>query len=224
MSSKTISLARPYAEKLAADKSENITFDTNDTAERANYSEITFSEPAEGECSATWGEDGDEKIEEPAPTPAPAPKRAKISPDDQDFYKCVTARDYDSYLRKYPNGKHRAEAAQALAGLVNQVDHTAKGQVLEEITPGQTPSGPPPMVDGSDFRVRNSNTSINLRLGSSGGGFSRVSSDAPSRNSGMRSSSGGMHSGGGGMRSSGSSHSSSHSSGGGPSNRHSRPH
>ena len=26
-----------------------------------------FSEPAEGECSATWGEDGDEKIEEPAP-------------------------------------------------------------------------------------------------------------------------------------------------------------
>ena len=165
-----------------------------------------------------------EKIEEPAPTPAPAPKRAKISPDDQDFYKCVTARDYDSYLRKYPNGKHRAEAAQALAGLVNQVDHTAKGQVLEEITPGQTPSGPPPMVDGSDFRVRNSNTSINLRLGSSGGGFSRVSSDAPSRNSGMRSSSGGMHSGGGGMRSSGSSHSSSHSSGGGPSNRHSRPH
>ena len=153
-----------------------------------------------------------EKIEEPAPTPAPAPKRAKISPDDQDFYKCVTARDYDSYLRKYPNGKHRAEAAQALAGLVNQVDHTAKGQVLEEITPGQTPSGPPPMVDGSDFRVRNSNTSINLRLGSSGGGFSRVSSDAPSRSSGMHS--------GGGMRSSGSSH----SSGGGPSNRHSRPH
>ena len=55
------------AEKLAADKSENITFDTNDTAERANYSEMTFSEPAEGECSATWGEDGDEKIEEPAP-------------------------------------------------------------------------------------------------------------------------------------------------------------
>ena len=153
-----------------------------------------------------------EKIEEPAPTPAPAPKRAKISPDDQDFYKCVTARDYDSYLRKYPNGKHRAEAAQALAGLVNQVDHTAKGQVLEEITPGQTPSGPPPMVDGSDFRVRNSNTSINLRLGGSGGGFSRVSSDAPSRSSGMHS--------GGGMRSSGSSH----SSGGGPSNRHSRPH
>lgn len=153
-----------------------------------------------------------EKIEEPAPTPAPAPKRAKISPDDQDFYKCVTARDYDSYLRKYPNGKHRAEAAQALAGLVNQVDHTAKGQVLEEITPGQTPSDPPPMVDGSDFRVRNSNTSINLRLGGSGGGFSRVSSDAPSRSSGMHS--------GGGMRSSGSSH----SSGGGPSNRHSRPH
>lgn len=55
------------AEKLKTAKSENITFDTNDTAERANYSEMAFSEPAEGECSATWGEDGKEKIEEPAP-------------------------------------------------------------------------------------------------------------------------------------------------------------
>ena len=170
-----------------------------------------------------------EKIEEPAPTPAPAPapKRPKISPDDQDFYKCVTARDYDSYLRKYPNGKHRAEAAQALAGLVNQVDHTAKGQVLEEITPVQTPSGPPPMVDGSDFRVRNSNTSINLHLGG-GGGFGRVSSDAPPRSTGA-SRGGGMHNGGG-MRSGGSSRSSggmrssSSHSGGGASNRHARAH
>lgn len=151
-----------------------------------------------------------EKIEEPIPTPpvpARAPKRAKISPDDQDFYKCVTARDYDSYLRKYPQGKHRAEAAEALAGLVKQVDHATKGQVLEEITPGQAPSGPPPMADGSDLRVRSTNTSINLHLGGGGGGFSRVSSGGPARNSGAPR--------GGGMRSEGSSRSSGSPSGGG---------
>ena len=164
-----------------------------------------------------------EKVEEPepapTPVPAPAPKRPKVSPDDQDFYKCVTARDYDSYLRKYPQGKHRAEAAEALAGLVKQVNHAPKGQVLEEITPGS--SGPPPMVDGSDLKVRNTGTSINLHLGGGGGsvGFSRVSSDGPARGSGashgggMRS--GGSSHGGASSRSGGSRSSGSHSSGGG---------
>jgi serine/threonine protein kinase len=164
-----------------------------------------------------------EKVEEPepapTPVPAPAPKRPKVSPDDQDFYKCVTARDYDSYLRKYPQGKHRAEAAEALAGLVKQVDHAPKGQVLEEITPGT--SGPPPMVDGSDLKVRNTGTSINLHLGGGGGGvgFNRVSSDGPARGSGashgggMRS--GGSSHGGASSRSGGSRSSGSHSSGSG---------
>ena len=164
-----------------------------------------------------------EKVEEPepapTPVPAPAPKRPKVSPDDQDFYKCVTARDYDSYLRKYPQGKHRAEAAEALAGLVKQVNHAPKGQVLEEITPGS--SGPPPMVDGSDLKVRNTGTSINLHLGGGGGsvGFSRVSSDGPARGSGashgggMRS--GGSSHGGASSRSGGSRSSGSHSSGSG---------
>ena len=173
-----------------------------------------------------------EKVEEPepapAPVPAPAPKRPKVSPDDQDFYKCVTARDYDSYLRKYPQGKHRAEAAEALAGLVKQVNHAPKGQVLEEITPGT--SGPPPMVDGSDLNMRNTGTSINLHLGGGGGGFSRVSSGGPARGggaprgggmqSGGSSRGGGMHSGGssrsgGSTRSSGSRGGGSQSSGGG---------
>ena len=161
-----------------------------------------------------------EKVEEPepapAPVPAPAPKRPKVSPDDQDFYKCVTARDYDSYLRKYPQGKHRAEAAEALAGLVKQVNHAPKGQVLEEITPET--SGPPPMVDGSDLNMRNTGTSINLHLGGGGGRFSRVSSGGPARGGGAPRG-GGMQSGGssrgGGMHSGGSSRSggSTHSSG-----------
>ncbi|MBQ8153178.1 MAG: DUF4842 domain-containing protein [Prevotella sp.] len=55
------------AEDLATAKSENITFDPSDTAEQAVYSEMSFTEPAEGECAATWGEDGSEKIEEPVP-------------------------------------------------------------------------------------------------------------------------------------------------------------
>lgn len=173
-----------------------------------------------------------EKVEEPTPAPtpvpAPAPKRPKVSPDDQDFYKCVTARDFDSYLRKYPQGKHRAEAAEALAGLVKQVDHAAKGQVLEEITPGRASSGPPPMVDGSDVRVRNTSTSLNLHLGGGGGGvgFNRVSSDGPARGSGA-SHGGGMRSGGsshsgGNTRSSGSRSSGSQSGGGGTRGRLSR--
>lgn len=55
------------AEDLATAKSENITFDPADTGERVEFDEMAFTEPAEGECSATWGEDGKEKDEEPAP-------------------------------------------------------------------------------------------------------------------------------------------------------------
>lgn len=55
------------AEELAASSSENITFDPEDTANRAVFSEMAFTEPEEGECAASWDEDGDEKIEEPVP-------------------------------------------------------------------------------------------------------------------------------------------------------------
>ena len=200
---------------------ENVHPDTPQTADHAkNASQPkTIYVTENNEQKQPEPEKTEESIPAPPPVPTPAPKRPKTSSDDQDFYKCVTARDYDSYLRKYPQGKHRAEAAEALAGLVKQVDHTAKGQVLEEITPGRASSGPPPMVDGSDLKVRNTGTSINLHLGGGGGSFSRVSSDGPARSSGA-SHGGGMRSGGsshGGTstRSGGSRSSGSHSGGGG---------
>lgn len=40
--------------------------------------------------------------------------------DDVDYYKCVTANDYHNYLLKYPKGKHRQQAANALTSLNNQ--------------------------------------------------------------------------------------------------------
>lgn len=55
------------AEALAANQNPMLTFDPRDTGTRAVYSEMAFTEPEEGECAATWEEDGEEKIEEPVP-------------------------------------------------------------------------------------------------------------------------------------------------------------
>ena len=52
------------AEALADEKNAMITFDPNDTATRADFSELTVTEPAEGQCSATWhGKDPDPSYE-----------------------------------------------------------------------------------------------------------------------------------------------------------------
>ena len=150
-------------------------------------------------------------IKRPTPVlaPIPASKNVKVSTDDQDFYKCVTSRDYYNYLSKYPNGKHRSEAAQVLSSQTNHVGHT-----IEEQPPIQTSINTQPLSPrASDIKTRNRNTSVNVHLGGSGG-FGRVHEGG--YQGGGISRGRGYH--GGSSRSSGSRSSGSHSSGGSHSN------
>ena len=165
--------------------------------------------------AAPVAKEGSPKTIAPAPKPIP-----KSSTDDQDFYRCVTARDYDNYLRKHPEGKHRTEAAHALAGLVNQVGNTnSNNHTLEGEDLSQMPSGLQSGFGGSDIRSTNNTTSINLNFGG-GGGIGRVHGGGY-HGGGSSRSGGGMHSSG--SRSSGS-HSGGSRGGSGGSNRHARSH
>ena len=175
--------------------------------------------------------------EEPKKPVAPAPKPDPNAADDQAFYSCASARDYDNYLRNYPNGRHRAEASQELSALIKQTTHN-NDYAVEEIPPSETAAGSLPLNrQGSPVVGSTTTSSVNIRF--DGGGAGRFSSPPPVRSHGgnnFRSGGGGGprgsgYSGGGGSRggssySSGSSRGSygsgsSRSSSGGSSHRHS---
>ena len=156
------------------------------------------------------------KMQTPDLAPTLSPKHVKVSTDDQDFYKCVTSRDYYNYLSNHPNGKHRSEAAQILS---SQTNHT--GHVIEEQPSIPTSINSQPLsLRGSDINTRNRNTSVNVHLGG-GGGIGRVHDGGVSHGRGHH---GGNSRSSGGLHSSGSHSSSSHRSGSGSSNRHARSH
>ena len=162
------------------------------------------------------------KEESKKPTPQ-TPKPDTNAADDQAFYSCSTARDYDNYLRNYPNGKHRAEASQELSALVKQSAHNNDYSV-EDIPPRETAAGSLPL-NRQGAGVVETNTSVNVRF--DGGGAGRFSSPPPVRSHGGNNYRGG---GGGGHRSGGYSGGGSRGggfgggsrSGGGSSHRHSR--
>ena len=142
-------------------------------------------------------------VEEPKkPVTPPTPKPDPNAADDKAYYSCVTASDYDNYLRNFPNGKHRAEASQELSARVKQVTHN-NDYAVEEIPPSQTAAGSLPMNRQGAAVVGGSNTSVNIRL--DGGGAGRFSAPPP-----IRHNSGNSYHGGGGPRGG------SYSSGGGP--------
>lgn len=142
--------------------------------------------------------------------------------DDQAFYSCTSARDYDSYLRNYPNGKHRAEASQELSALVKQSTHNNDYSV-EDISPSETAAGSLPL-NRQGAGVVETNTSVNVRF--DGGGAGRFSSPPPVRSHGGNNYRGGGHRNGGysggGSRGGGFGGGSRSGSGGGSSHRHSR--
>lgn len=49
-----------------------------------------------------------------------SPTNYQPTEDDREFYACRTRRDYNKYLAKYPKGKHREEATNALTTLAKQ--------------------------------------------------------------------------------------------------------
>ena len=117
--------------------------------------------------------------EEPKKPVAPVSKPVdKPSADDQAFYSCVTARDYDNYLRNYPNGKHRAEASQELSALVKQPAHN-NDYAVEDIPPSETAAGSLPLNRHGSPVIGSSSSSVNIRL--DGGGAGRFSSGPPIR-------------------------------------------
>ena len=156
---------------------------------------------------------------------SPTPKPDANAADDQAFYSCVSARDYDNYLRNYPNGKHRAEASQELSALVKQSAHNNDYSV-EDIPPSETAAGSLPL-NRQGTGVVETNTSVNVRF--DGGGAGRFSSPPPVRSHGGNNyrggSSGGPRGGGysgGSFRGGGFGGGSRSGVGGGSSHRHSR--
>ncbi len=72
----------------------------------------------------------------PVPVTAPRQRHATNNTDDQFFYRCNTAKDYHNYLTRFPNGKHRTAAENALSRLVNQSEERAgtsnrSGDIIE---------------------------------------------------------------------------------------------
>ncbi len=140
---------------------------------------------------------------EEKPQPAPVtPSNNKVSEDDQAFYKCVTANDYDAYLKKFPNGRHRQAAADALGTLVTQVGTNAGPATAEVYDDNPVRSGgSQPVPQMNQGLNTNSNTRItNISIGgggrpyssgpsprySSGGGPSRSSGGSSSHSQGSR--------------------------------------
>ena len=174
------------------------------------------------------------KEEPKKPTPQ-APKPDANAADDQAFYSCVSARDYDNYLRNYPNGKHRAEASQELSALVKQsVQNHTNDYAVEDIPPSESAAGSLPL-NRQGVGVVETNTSVNVRF--DGGGAGRFSSPPPVRSHGgnnYRGGGGGSHRSGGfsggsrgggfggGSRGGGFGGGSRSGGGGGSSHRHSR--
>ena len=146
----------------------------------------------------------------PKKQPAATRNRASYIADDQAFYRCVTARDYDRYLRNYPNGRHRKEASKILSSLVgNSSSSTIDQHSIEDI--GSNGSSVNYRSRGVSTSVRfSSGPSVSTRGGGSysGGGGPRVGG---SRSAGPR---------GGGPRGGGSPRGGA-PRGGGSSNRHS---
>ena len=144
------------------------------------------------------------------PVISPTPKLTTSSADDQEFYNCVTARDYDNYLRNNPNGKHRTEATQELSSLIKQSAHN-NANAIEDISSTKTDAGSQPISrQGSTVK-----STINTRL--YGGDAGRFMSRPPAR-----SHNGNNYRGNGGAR--GRDHNSKNSTrgiGGGSSHRHS---
>lgn len=176
------------------------------------------------------------KEEPKEPVTPVAPKPDMNAADDQAFYSCTSARDYDNYLRNYPNGRHRAEASKELSALIKQTTHN-NDYAVEEIPPSQTAAGSLPL-NRQGPPVRSTSSSVSIRL--DGGGAGHFSSGPPVRSHGGNNyrggssgggprgsgynggggSRGGSYGGGGGSR--GSSRGGSYgSSGGGSSHRHS---
>jgi serine/threonine protein kinase len=172
----------------------------------------------------------EEKEEPKKPVVPPTPKPDPNAADDQAFNSCVSARDYDNYLRNYPNGRHRAEASQELSALVKQSSQAHNNDYkVEDIPPSQTAAGSLPL-NRQGTGVVETNSSVNVRF--DGGGAGRFSSPPPVRSHGGNNYRGGgsgprgsSFSSGGSSRagsfSGGGSHSGSRG-GGGSSHRHSR--
>ena len=141
---------------------------------------------------------------------SPTPNRSRMS-DDQAFYRCVTARDYDAYLRNYPNGRHRKEASKALSALAGHA--SPNNQYSIEDVGSNRSSGSFRVVGGGESHF-STGTSVRMQGGSIGGGSPRGGSFGGGGSRGG--SFGGGASRGGGPRSG-----SSRGSGSGSSNRHS---
>ncbi len=75
-------------------------------------------------------------LPEPVPVAVPRQRQTTDNTDDQFFYRCNKAKDYHNYLTRFPNGKHRTAAENALSRLVNQSEERAStsnssGDIIE---------------------------------------------------------------------------------------------
>ena len=132
-----------------------------------------------------------------APTvPAKSYTNNNSSADDQAFYRCISARDYDNYLKKFPNGRHRKAAAEALTNLVSQTnsEQSYPTNNIEEtnIVDDNHRVGRMPMSGSNPpINLNSGSSTTTINIGIRGGGHrpsgpSRSPNRSPNRGQGSR--------------------------------------
>ena len=93
-------------------------------------------------------------------TPNDAPPTANhVVGDDQLFYGCQTRTDFENYLKKYPNGKHRADALRAIDNNTN-----TQGDIVNSNSPTATKAHSAELPKNNRDNGKNSTTSINIGI------------------------------------------------------------
>lgn len=111
--------------------------------------------------------------------PQPTSNNSGVTQDDLDYFKCITAADFHNYLVKYPKGKHRQAATNALTSLNNQsgantvttgtrINDGAQSRTVTDEMPTSPPHRTAPPMRQNVGRSTSTNVNIGVSFGSRG--------------------------------------------------------